>query len=128
MPDPLGYFGPQRELSEPDDRLVSTALSCALGPMAAGVLTTLLSLLFSPNRLVILGAWVMLLGLLLFPIGVINLLVYVLRNWDYLRRGAHRERKWQSVTLAAVLLLGNFPVGAICIFVAQAAGAISFDK
>jgi hypothetical protein len=85
-------------------RLLRVALACALAPMALGTVVIVLWLATSWGILAILGLGVLLVGFILFFIGLASLIWYA--------RSCHAARlPWVRATLrATLLLLLNFPL------------------
>ena len=105
-PHALNYSRPGRLQSKPG--LYRTAIWCAAVPMVVGTVDFLLWLLVGGETLMAVGAFTILGGLGLFAVGAGSLIAYL---WRELRAGLQSGKALaKRVTLAAVLLLANFPL------------------
>ena len=93
---------------------LAIAFGCALLPMAAGLIVTVAWLLTQATTLEMIGFFVILVGVVMFFVGMLCCLFET-------ARGLRSQRAWRTwlprVALAAGLLLANFPLAAACVSV-----------
>lgn len=110
----ISYSTPARDARRIEPaRLLRTALACALAPMALGTIVIVLWLATSWDILAILGLGVLLVGFVLFFIGIASLIWYA--------RSCHAARlPWLRTAVGTtLLLLLNFPLALGYIRLAQ---------
>src|SRR4051794_23588678 len=88
--------------------LYRIAIACGWLPMAAGITVFLLWLATDSGLFMVAGLFILLLGSLLFAIGIICLIIYAWR--EHRGRFASRKKILFRTAIAAAILVANFPI------------------
>ena len=115
-PEVVDYASPVTRSSRRTNRTIAAALVCAMLPMSAGLLVTVLWLFTRSPSLKFIGFLVIVAGGFLFLAGGICCVVYIFESIA----GARPTHRWlPRLALATLLLLLNFPLAHACITMAK---------